>query len=267
MILVRRPFNWVSAHREVTFTFDYDFRYEIITGSDVDGKLAILFYNDGIHSLVAGDYVYITTGNNQGYHKIQEVFGANIYIMETDYTLAQSGGELVFIEDHVITITVGYNTGQANAALVEAQPYKVIAEFKPEPNIDGQLVFNISGYLNKLFDVMNSNDTISFTGITLYPNLFAQYQVLIDGAWVFTGNVLNAAITQYELNRDYVGTNRDLNGGSLENHFLNCGTYDVMQIYGDWVVQSRVYSDGIPDQLLADFSSTDFNGTDFSTTV
>lgn len=261
MIWVIRPFNWVSAHREVTFKLDYEHVYDLVIVGDSGGKANFVFDYDGINNLQVGDYFFVDSGIYKGYHKIKEIPFPFSYVSETDYIADQTTGTLKFIEDTVIVITAGYHSG----FLADLQPYKVVATFKPEPNIDGILVFNISGYLNKLFDVINSNDTFSFGGITVYPNLFAQYQVNINGAYAFTGNVLNAAIDQYELNRDYVGTNRDLNGGSLENHYTTCGIYDAMRIYSDWVVQSEVYTDGVPGGLAADFSLADFDPNDFST--
>lgn len=264
MIIVKKPFRWISAHREATFTFDYEHAYTLFGVSDNGGKASFYFDYDGLNNLEVGDYFFIDSGAYQGYHKVKEIPFPFLYISETDYSVGQTSGTLKFIESHVFKIGVGFDSP---ATLAAALPYHDIALFKPEPNLDGQLVVNISGYINKIFDVINSNDTVSFGGVTVYPNTFNRVAVFIDNAVVSEHIALNAAITQYELNRDYVGTNRDLNGGSLGNHFVNCGIYEVMQIYGDWVIQSQVYDDGVASAAVADFSLTDFDPSDFSTTT
>lgn len=260
---VTRPFNWASAHREITFTLDYENVYTIFGSSDVGGKVAFAFYSDGIHALDVGDYLFVDSGVYKGLHKVTEIFSSQIYITDTDYISAVTSGTLRFIEDHTFIITAGYGSGHPLNTL---KPEVEVAEFKPEVNQDGQLVFNISGYLNKVFDLINSNDTTTIGASTVYYNLFNQYQLWMDGAWIFTGNVLNAAITQFELNRDYVGTNRSLNGGSLGNHFLSCGDSINLVLSGDFVIQGTVYEDAIPVPVAADFSPGDFNTNDFKTT-
>lgn len=262
MILTKKPFYWISAHREATFTFDYEKVYDLISVTDNGGKASFYFDYDGLNNLEVGDYFFINSGSYKGYHKIKSIPFPFLYIAETDYSVAQTTGTLTFIEDHVFKIGVGFDYP---TELADALPYTDIALFKPEPNIDGQLVVNISGYINKIFDVINSNDTVSFSGVTVYPNLFNRVVLFIDNAIVSEHRAANAAITQYELNRDYVGTGRNLNGGSLENHYIPCGIYDVMAIYGGWVVQQEVYTDGIPGSLAADFLLGDFMAGDFDT--
>ena len=145
-------------------------------------------------------------------------------------------------------------------------PYEQIAQFKPEPNSDGQLVVNISGYVNKIFDVINSNNTTTIGALTVYYNLFNQVQVWIDGAYYSAHAVLNSAIDMYELNRNYVGTNRSLNGGSLGNHYLSCGDSENIVLSGSFVVRGMEWENAVEVPLGADFDVDDFDSNDFDVT-
>ena len=112
MILVTKPFNWISAHRDAVFTFDYSHRYDLTSVADDGGNAVFLFVGDGLNALEVGDYFYITEGVYKGYHKVTELFTAlsNLYGTETAYISNQETGELVFVEDAVFTLMGGYDS-------------------------------------------------------------------------------------------------------------------------------------------------------------
>lgn len=261
MNIVTRPFKWFSAHREAKFVFDYEHRYSLTNVVSTDGKAVFIFNSDGVNAQEVGDYIYITLGVYKGYHKITSIPFSNWYVVETDYISDDITGTLVFIEDHVFKIAAGYDFGTLETYL----PYADVALFKPEPNADGQLVVNISGYVNKLFDVINSNDTVTIGAYPVYYNLFNRVQLFIDDVLVSEHLAANSAIDMFELNDTYVDTGRDLNGDGLGNHYLNCGTSDSIQIIGDYIVKAKEYVDATPEPVLADFSSSDFDPSDFDT--
>lgn len=254
MNIVTRPFFWVSAHREAKFVFDYEHRYTLTNVVSTDGKAVFIFNSDGINFQEIGEYIYITTGIYKGYHKITSIPFSNWYVTETDY-IDDSTGTLVFIEDHVFTIYTGYDYGTLQTYL----PYKLSATFKPEPNADGQLVVNISGYINKLFDVINSNDTVVIGAYPVYYNLFNRVQLFIDDVLTSEHMAANSAIDMFELNDTYVDTGRDLNGGSLGNHYLSCGESDSIQIRGSYIVKYKIYEVGMPILTDAYFDPTGFD--------
>jgi len=261
--IVTKPFKWISAHREATFTFDYEHVYDLVAVAESDGTAVFIFDGDGINALEGGEYLFIDSGEYEGYHKVTELLYANYYVTETDYTTTQTTGTLTFIEDHVFKIGFGFDYPPELTAVL---PYGAIedARFKPEPNLDGQLVVNISGYINKIFDVINSNDTVEIGGVPVYYNLFNRVVLFIDDVIVSEHIALNSAITQYELNRDYVDTGRDLNGGNLGNLYLSCGDSESIQIVGDYVTQPTSYTPD-PAPITKVFKPSDFDPTQFLT--
>lgn len=261
MNIVTKPFRWIAAHREAKFVFDYPNVFDLTAVGDDGGKAVFIFDSDGTHTQDVGDFIYIDSGEYEGYHKITELLFNNWYKTETDYTTTQITGTVTFIDDVIFTLKKGYESGGLSTLL----PYEQIAEFKPEPNLDGQLVVNISGYVNKIFDVINSNDTTTIGAYPVYYNTFNKVELFIDDVFISTHMVANSAITMFELNTDYVDTGRDLNGGSLGNHYLSCGESDSVQIIGDYIVRKNTYTSGSIEPAVADFSSTDFDPADFDT--
>lgn len=270
MNILKRPLKWVSAHRDITFTFGFTFPDVLVTPS-IDGtNYAVLsFTSDGIIHQIVGQYVYITAGLYKGLHKIRTIYASYQYQIETEFTAIQIEGSVNLSPlPNTFQIYAGYQTG----ALAAVLPYTKVAEFKPENNAVGLLEVNISGYVNKLFDVINSNDTTLVGAIYVYHNLFTHIDLLAGNS--ITGEpfsiisshyVLNASITMVELNRDYVDTNRDLNGGNLGNHYLSCGLSSRIGIAGEYVRLVQSYQDGVEVNIDPDFSPLDFNSSDFAT--
>lgn len=261
MIIVKKPFYWVSAHRPVEFTLDYELVFPIDYVVGNNGFAVFIFTGDGINSLTVGQYLYCDSGIYKGYHKVSEILFSNWYKTETIWTDTQYGGNLTFIQDKVFTIYSGYDTGALSTLL----PYTLIATFKPEPNIDGKLVVNISGYINKIFDVINSTLSVTIGANEIFYNVFNKVKIFIDDVFLSEHMVLNSAITSLELNRDYVDTGRELNGGNLGNHYLSCGLSGQMMINNGYVILSSNYIDGINQVDPPIFDPTDFNTNDFKT--
>lgn len=263
MNIVTKPFRWIPAHRECEFVLAYEHSYSLISVFGSAGFAVFAFASDGIHTQAPGDFIYIDSGFYKGYHKITELFLGfmNWYKAETVYVDNQNTGTLIFIEDHVFTIKAGYDTGD----LEDLFPLTKIAEFKPEPNTEGRLAFNISGYINKVFDVINSNDTTTIGASEVFYNTFRQIMLYIDDMLMSEHIALNSALDMFELNRDYVDTGRSLNGGNLGNHYLSCGESIDVQISGDFAIVGTTYQGGSPAPTPANFLSADFNASDFQT--
>ena len=262
MNILKKPNKWVSAHRDITFTFGYTFPDVLVTPSFGEPYAVLSFTSDGIIHQAAGEDVYITSGVYKGLHKIRVVYASYQYQLETLFTVIQVEGSVNLSPlPSTFQIYAGYQTG----VLASILPYTKVAEFKPENNAQGLLEVNISGYVNKLFDVINSNDTTLVGSIYVYYNLFTHIDLLADGAVISSHFVLNASIDTAELNRDYVDTNRDLNGGNLGNHYLSCGLSSRIGITGEYVRLIQSYQDGNEVNIDPDFSPLDFNSSDFAT--
>ncbi|CAB4218176.1 hypothetical protein UFOVP1605_11 [uncultured Caudovirales phage] len=262
MNILKKPNLWVSAHRDITFTFGYVFPDAIVTPSIGEPYAVLSFTSDGIIHQAAGEYVYITSGVYKGLHKIRTVYASYQYQLETLYTVIQTEGSVNLSPlPSTFEIYAGYQTGELASVL----PYTKVAEFKPENNAQGLLVVNISGYVNKLFDVINSNHTTLVGSIYVYHNLFTHIDLLADGSIISDHYVLNASIQTSELNELYVDTNRDLNGGELGNHYLSCGISNRIGITGQFVRLIQSYQDGSEVNVDPDFSPSDFDPADFAT--
>lgn len=263
MNILKKPFQWVSAHRDISFTFGYVFPDALVTPS-IDGtNYAVLsFTSDGIIHQAVGEYVYITAGVYKGLHKIRNVYASYQYQLETEFTVIQIEGSVNLSPlPATFSIYAGYHSGP----LAYVLPYTKVAEFKPENNAQGLLVVNISGYVNKLFDVINSNDTTLVNAIYVYYNLFTHIYLFADDVLISDHYVINASIDMFELNEKYVDTGVDLNGGVLGNHYLSCGISNRIGITGEFVRLIQSYSDGQEVNIDPDFSPLDFNSADFAT--
>jgi len=260
--ILKKPNKWVSAHKDITYTFGYVFPDALVTPSFGEPYAVLSFTSDGIIHQAAGEYVYITAGVYKGLHKIRTVYASYQYQLETLFTVIQAEGSVNLSPlPATFQIYAGYQSG----VLASVLPYTKVAEFKPENNAQGLLQVNISGYVNKLFDVINSNDTTLVGAIYVYHNLFTSIDLIADGAIISSHLVLNAAITTAELNELYVDTNRDLNGGELGNHYLSCGVSNRIGITGEFVRLIQSYEDGNEVNVDPDFSPADFDPADFAT--
>lgn len=242
------PPLWVAAHRAVDFAYDYEERAIQLTGTvsatGYETKLAVVPLSNFSDTPEAGDLIYIDSGLYEGYHTVAVFFLGHI-ITTTEFTVAQTTGNVRLVKPYTFSIYKGYSTGPMAAY----HEYELIAEFKPEPNPDGQLVFNICGYINKIFDTLNSNLTATINNAIVYYNLFNQVTLVLNGddtdTVLSTHNALNSALTTFELNRDYVGTLKHLNSGDLDNFYRSCGITENMLIQGNLVVQdAQVYEAG-----------------------
>lgn len=243
--LISKPYFWVSAHQRVDFEFDYDSRVITFAGAITTGvyigKLGVTYNTFFTEPVNVGDLIYIDSGEYKGYHVVKN-FVLGIIVTETDATtINQTTGNVKLVKLHIFHIYKGYTAG----AMAAVHPYTKIAEFKPEPSPDGFLKFNICGYINKIFDVLNSNDTTVVNNATIYPNLFNRIALIDIGTDANNPNLTlisehraaNSALTSLELNRDYVNTGKHLNSGNLANYYFSCGITENILIQDDIIIK------------------------------
>lgn len=248
----KKPPLWIAAHRAVDFTFNYESRTIINTGTinnpTYSTKLAVqtsLVFND---TPAAGDLIWIDSGVYAGYHTVL-LNALGLIVTSTEYTTNQTSGTVKLVKPYTFKIYKGYQTGP----FATYHPYTEIAEFKPEPNPQGQLSFNICGYINKIFDTLNSNETAQINNAIVYYNLFNRITLELNGTnqtLLSTHIALNSALTTFELNRDYVDTLKHLNSGPLRNFYKSCGISENMLISGTLVVQdAQVFDEAVAPPL------------------
>lgn len=267
----KKPFSWVSAHRPIEYSFSYEtfgvagiFEADSLpvptAPEEILGKISLLTNEPFSDTLEVGRLIYIDSGVYKGYHKILYIYlGVYIYL-DTTFISEQFTGNASYITEHTFEIYCGYELGD----IAEYLPFKKIAVFKPEPGPTGKLTFNISGYVNKIFDVLNSNARATIGGATVLYNLFNKIQLrLIVGSvsvWQHEVFAVNAAIDMYELNSKYVGTGNYLNGGILGNHFRTCGITENILIENTIVIVSPVvYNEGVQDNGGGGFETDSFS--------
>jgi len=268
MIVTKKPFKWVSAHRDIEFELT-PATYTLFSTSgangNIDGDTTFYYQTDGIYTPVIGDRFLITSGIYAGYHTITAISTSNIFgtifqelTTETQFIGFQNAGDIIL---EIEPIQLGIYKG--GGSLWFLYPFEYVASFNAEVNLDGKYVFNISGYVNKIFDVVNSNDSYTYGGLTFKNNLFNNVEVYANigsanGVFISQHLVLNSAIDMYQLNRDYVDTGKNLN--SLDtNFYFSCGLTENIQIVGDFVKVVGQYEDGILQTISSYFSPSDFN--------
>jgi len=260
MNLLKRPYKWVSAHQPIEFTMEPP-RYALSSVGSGSGFAIFSYITDGLYTPVVGDRLVISTGAYQGFHTITAVGTSNIFgvvfqdvTTETTYTTTQNDGYVCFQQE----ISLGIYKG--GGALYATKPFTYIAGFRPEINLEGLYVFDISGYVQKVFDVVNSNESLQFGGLLLKPNLYENIEVYMNvgvTSGIFVGQLfaLNSAIDSDQLNRDYVDTGLNLNDDAGTNFYFSCGLTENIQIVGDFLKVVGQYDDGILETISPYFDS------------
>jgi len=266
MIVTKKPFKWVSAHRDIEFELTPETVPLYSVGTSGFPAVAVFNYlPNGFIMPTVGGRVLVDSGYYQGYHTVVSYntfdFGGVTYIQvvtSTPYVTTQTTGNLLF---ELTSIEIGVYKG--GGSLWFLNPFEYVAGFTCEINLEGKFVFNISGYVNKIFDVVNSNDSYTYGGLTFKNNLFNNVEIYANigasnGVFISQHLVLNSAIDMYQLNRDYVDTGKNLN--SLDtNFYFSCGITENIQIVGDFVKVVGQYEDGILQTISSYFSPSDFN--------
>ena len=266
MKLIKKPFTWVSAHRDIEFTFKYqgDNTFAIFTVGIENGKALFAFLPNGFYTPQVGQKFVSTNTIYPGTQTVTAV-GSFTYLGVTYQTVTTTAYFISLSTGGSITFplpTLSFRLYKGGQALSMLYPVELIAEFSSEMNLQEQYVVNISGYVNKIFDVINSNDSYEpWSGFVIKPNTFncIELQMSINGGdykWVSSHRVLNAAIDMYELNQKYVNTGLNLNDFIETNFYFSCGDSENVQIVGDYVKVVGQYVDGVLQTITPHFDSS-----------
>ena len=257
MNLLKRPYKWVSAHQPIEFTMEPP-RYALSSVGSGSGFAIFSYITDGLYTPVVGDRLVISTGAYQGFHTITAVGTSNIFgvvfqdvTTETVYTTTQNDGYVCFQQEISLGVYKGGDSFKA---------FELIATFRPEINIEGLYVFDISGYVQKVFPVVDSNVNYTLGGLIVKRNLYENIQLYMNVGvtlGIFVGQLLalNSAIDSEQLNRDYVDTGLNLNDNAGANFYFSCGLTENIQIVGDFVKVVGQYDDGILETISPYFDS------------
>jgi hypothetical protein len=132
--------------------------------------------------------------------------------------ISSVGAGCEFVDLPSVTVYSGWNVGELIIGGVDmstVQPYKLIATFRPEADLNGRLRFNLSGYAQAAFptpykihynlDEVNYN---IFTGtITVGGKEYIYLRHFFNGSLKGENYVANSGLTVDDLNRYYVKAN------------------------------------------------------------
>lgn len=256
IILKKQPYWWTSAHAPTVFEFDYETISCTIAKYLPTGTIAIIPTSPFSEIPYVGQLFYISSGDFKGYHVIQEYTGG-VIITETIFTgvAPPTNIDCKLITKHQFKIYSGFPTG---VQFYEYLPYTHIATFISEPNSDGKLRINISGYLKSIFNPTNYAD---LNKIPVWGNaqwatgLFNRYYLFeqqldsnireIENEWLVNFRmVLNANTGQFDLNKYYYQTGANLTKEIPSVIFQSCETI-LMQLHSAGVLVNT-YTDGVP---------------------
>lgn len=225
----KRPAKWISAHRTNEYTIILE-SHSIFGTYDASGYLGFVT-TTALDSPAVGDRIYIyagagSSGTYTGYHIIREVISTIQIVTETDYVGYATGSNTVSqIVLPTISLYKGYTDGEiilpydsGTIDLYDIQPYELVAEFQPETNLDGEIVFDFSGYTKAIIESpykagynYDENDyTYALSHDKYIPMNYSRIKLILNGCEIGYHYCANASITTDELNRDYVDTDRQM---------------------------------------------------------
>lgn len=200
------PPVWNSAFNPIEFI--YDMPTEPAGISDVDGYMTIdtaYGFNNALIVVKVGDLLWVDGGVYRGYHVVRKVISISSFQTETIYTAL--GFEFVkYAQPPVWEIYKGI-VGDLSF------PFTKVADFQPEPNKEGYLSFNISGYIQSSLPIIVpplEGTLVSSDYRYIDTNLYTPFQILHDDTSEYTYYALNCAIETALLNSDYVDTGKAL---------------------------------------------------------
>jgi hypothetical protein len=219
-LLKQRPAKWVSAHREFTWRYSLPFRpfFYYPDGGFIRVVLTSSFSAD----LLVGSRVYLRGfGSLTGYHVIKTVTSQTVITLETAYpstVISSVGAQFEFVDLPTVTVYSGWNTGELIIGGVDmstVQPFKLIATFKPETDLQGVINFNLCGYAQASFptpykagyNIDEVNYNIPSGGLTVTGKDYVYLRHFFNGSLKGFNYVANSALTEADLNRYYVLAN------------------------------------------------------------
>jgi len=208
-----RPPYWVSAHRPIEYLYDVPTENAIIFDQNNEGFMSFwsgIFMNNP-NLVQVGDLVYVVTGIYKGFHTVKSVQNSpttQLIVTNTPFT-GFSNSEVKYAEPPVFTIMRGWKAGEV--AYTNPYDYKVLTTFQPELNLDGQLYFDISGYIQSGLTPITHPQQGSFysANVNRYQefNIYFPFRLLTPTAEGVIHYGLNSGISTEELNAKYINTN------------------------------------------------------------
>lgn len=224
MILSLEPFNWNSAHRPIEFIFDHE-NEDIDTISDDGGFLKILLLDAFTFTPDPGERIYVSGtsgGTYDGYHVVDTADGGGNITTTTEYTIAATGGNVIYIRLPQISLYKGYDTGEQFETEL---PLELLDTWTPENSPDNNIYIDVSGWLKRIFTtpLVIDSDTYDF-------GIFNRFRLEFDGDMQPFYHVLDSAIDSEILDGYYADTGRPLHAEEIPSIF-DCGDNIITYLY------------------------------------
>jgi hypothetical protein len=234
------PLKVQSAHKPIIFK--YDMPTEAGQLQATNGVLQITagtFMNNST-LLKVGDLIYVTSGQFKGYHTIRSVVHTLIgYIITTNTTTSAFTTyitDVKYATPPVWSIFKGYRSNEGAGFAV--YPYAKISDFQAEPNSEGFLEFNVSGYVQAAMQEITEplqGTNIGF-GIFNYEEYLMPYRIVINNSFTRMLYAVNSGLETIDLFNTY------LDGSTVmaENFFWNtCGATFTTVLSGNKLYHYR----------------------------
>lgn len=232
---LKEPYHWSAAHSPVIFEYDYQQR-TVVYGGNANGDFTLLLNQPFSMPVTAGSIFYITDGVYRGFHTVKEILLGIGYKLNTPYINNGVGLKVKHIYPYTFLLYKGFQGFDNSYNLEQYLPYTFVARFKPEPTLNGTLKFDISGYLQTIFEMDKMVEFAGIAGNTVIipKGGFNQYSLLLENPYgtLRVGRVLNSSLPQDELQANYAQTGRHLYPGLLKP-LHKCGPSVYFKIMGD----------------------------------
>lgn len=234
------PLSVQSAHKPIIFK--YDMPTESGSLNVNSGFLQIVagtFMNNST-LLKVGDLIYVTSGQFKGYHTIRSVIHTLIgYQIQTNTQVVSFPSyitDVKYATPPVWSIFKGYRSNEG--AGFNVYPYAKISDFQAEPNNEGFLEFNVSGYVQAAMPEIKEplqGVNIGF-GIFNYEEFLMPYRIVINNSFTRMLYAVNSGLDSIDLFNTYLDGTTTM----AENFFWNtCGATFTTVLSGNKLYHYR----------------------------
>ncbi len=175
---------------------------------------------------------------------VKSITNQSNFTLQTAYpstVISSVGAGCEFVDLPSVTVYSGWQVGELIIGGVDmstVQPYKLIATFRPEADLNGRLRFNLSGYAQAafptpykiLYNIDEVNYNIDNGPVIVGGKEYIYLRHFFNGSLKGENYVANSGLTVEDLNRYYVKANSIsecgftkllIDGQSLETRTIN----------------------------------------------
>lgn len=248
--LTTQPEEWNSAYSDIEYLFD--FNGETITGvtEPSTGLIRVTISGTWDINPSVNQYCNIDSGIYLGTHRVV-ASTSNTVDLKFTYSANQTSGTIKSLRTPTFSLYKGF---YATEAFPLDLPYTLVGEFSVLFNSDYQILLNIKGLVQSIFNITEPNLESDYDFSS-----FNAFRLVYDGVTTDIRYALNSSITTQELNESYLANGAYLVPTELPIKF-NCGV-SFMTKFVNGFPTLQVFSEGI--QTSVGFSNA-FQSNQFS---